>query len=237
MADNYDELKRRIQLLVDRDDIEDQVAEDNTSVNMLDIFIAAAERRFYRSEAAKIPPFERIVTYPGVSGTGIRELVIPAGYVEMRYALARHSDGGEQHTLARVSPEQILDRNVSIANTDIPRSIAYSSGRWVVPHSYRETIIDVIFYGTLDALSTQTMSTNNHWLLNRGDDLITYWAAVEAALYFDGMNDMVAKWEERAKISHDQIVEQEIRQESSGTTPRQNRPYRSTRSRRFGFHF
>lgn len=238
MATTYDEIKRRVQLLVDRDDIESQVAEDGTTVNILDQFIATAERRFYRSEAAKIPPFEKIVNYAMSSGTGIQELVIPEDYVEMRYAIAAHSEGGQQNTLHRVAPEAILDTNLSVSNVNIPDRIAYSSGRWIVPEATRPTTVSVIYYGTLDALSTLTSETTNHWLLNRGDDIITYWSAVEAALYFDSIdNNLASMWENRGQQIHDQIVEQMIRQESSGKTPKQLRPYQSIRSRRFGFHF
>ena len=240
MASTYAELKRRLQLLVDRDDIETQIAEDGETVDWADICISNAERRFYRSEAARIPPFEKRVTYTGTTGTGFRELTIPEDYIEMNYVIARQGtdeDGGEHATLARVAPERVLNTNTSADSTGIPRVFAYSSGVWVVPHSSQSTAIDVYYYGALSPLSDITSSSTAHWLLNRADEVILYWAAVEASLFYTSLSGMTELWEQRGTFAHDQIVEQEARQEASGSTPMQDRPYRSIRSRRFGFHF
>ena len=227
MAVNYAELKRRLQLLIDRDDANAQVAFDNQTVDVLDQFIDWAENRFYRSEAARTPPFEFEVKYVVGSGTGYAELAIPSGYYETSYLLASDSDGGgNQVSLTRTSKEQILNVDTSVSY-GFPDNFAYSENMWLVKRYGANVYISAIYYGTLPLLSTQTTDTTSHWLLNHGDDLIVNWAASYAADYYGSIDPQMAeRWETRGQQIHDALVEQEIRQKSSGSTPKQGRPYR-----------
>ncbi len=229
MASDYSQLKRRVQLLIDRDDGTDQMAFDGQTEDVLDMFIANAERRFYRSEAARIPPFEKFINYELGSGTGVGELAIPADYFETRYLTVTHEETGIQRTLARVSPEIILN-TVNSQSVFLPSEFAYGDVKWIVRQPQSGASITAFYYGSLQALSDQDGS-ESHWLLNNADDLIMYWAGVEAALYYGSLGDMTQLWEGRAKIIHDQIIEQEIRQQASGSTPRQRRYQRQPVSR------
>lgn len=236
MATTYAQLKRQLQLLIDRTDAETQEAEDGTEVDVLDDFIRKAEQRFYRSEAARIPPMEKFVDFALGVGTGSTSLAIPRDYFETRYLTLLDSNG-RQFNLRRTSPDQVLNVLTS-ASYDIPREFAYGNNEWLIRSPAQPVTIRANYYGFLDSLASQTQETTTHWLLNNGDDLILYWAAVDSALYFGGIDPtMRDSWEQRAQIVHDQIVEQETRQQQSGTTPRINRPYRSIRSQRYGFPF
>ncbi len=230
MATNYAQLKRRVQLLIDRDDATDQLAFDGQTEDVLDMFIANAERRFYRSEASRTPPFEKFVNYELGAGTGVGELSIPADYFETRYLTASHEETGIQRTLTRVSPEIILN-TVNSQSVFLPSEFAYGDVKWLVRQPQSGASITAVYYGSLDALSAQTETENDHWLLNNADDLIMYWAGVEAALYYGSLGEMTQQWEGRAQIIHDQIVEQEIRQQASGSTPRMRRYQRQPVSR------
>ena len=230
MADNYAQLKRRLELLIDRDDATAQMASDGVSEDVLDLFIANAERRFYRSEAARVPPFEKIVNYVLTPGTGVDELSLPSDYYETRYLTVTNTTSGVQRTLSRVSPEIILNTNTS-STVYLPDSFAYGDVKWIVRRPSEAANVTALYYGFLPALSTQTDATNDHWLLNNADDLIMYWAAVEASLYYGSVGEMEQVWSNRAQIIHDQIVEQEIRQQSSGSTPKMRRYQRQPASR------
>ena len=230
MADNYAQLKRRLQLLIDRDDASDQIGADGVTEDVLDLFIANAERRFYRSEAARTPPFEKIVNYELTTGPGVSELALPADYYETRYLTIHNTTSGIQRTLTRVSPEVILNTNIN-ASTYLPSEFAYGDVKWILRKPSEQASVTALYYGFLDALATQTDTVNTHWLLNNADDLIMYWAAVEASLYYGSVGEMEQVWSNRAQIIHDQIVEQEIRQQSSGSTPRMRRYQRQPASR------
>ena len=235
MANTYTELKNRLLLLIDRDDATSQVAPDGTVVDQADVFIAHAEKRFYRSEAARIPPLEKTVQFSVASGTGVEELSIPTDYFESRYLVAE-DEAGRSVTLARTSPEQLLNVATN-ASVSIPREFAYGSNKWLITKPNQTVTVDAIYYGFLDALSEQTTSTTDHYILNNLDDLIIYWAAVDAAMYYGLDPNLSTVWETRAQEIHDSVVKQEIRQQSSGSTPSQNRPYRSVNSRNYGYHF
>ena len=236
MAQTYTQIKNQLQLLIDRTDATAQLAADGSTVDVLDDFLRKAEQRFYRSHAARIPPLERFISYSLLPGTGVEALAIPNDYFEVRYLTA--SDGNSrQVTLARTSPEQILNTNLSVVN-NIPNEFAYGNNEWLIRSPNQGTTVVANYYGYLDPISTVTDPTVRHWILNEADDLLVYWAAVDAALYYGGIDPtMMQSWEARAQVIHDQIVEQEIRQQSSGSTPRINRPYRSQRPSRFGYYF
>ena len=230
MATSYQQLKRRLQLLIDRDDATDQVAFDGESEDMLDVFIANAEKRFYRSEAARTPPFEKFINYQLASGTGVGELAIPSDYYETRYITVSNPETGIQRTLSRVSPEVVLNTTVS-ESVSLPSNFAYGDVKWLIRQPSVVTNVTAFYYGNLDALSTQTAAVNDHWLLNNADDLITYLAATESALYFNTTPEILSQWEARANSSHDQLVAQEVRQQQSGSTPRMKRRVRQQVSR------
>lgn len=236
MAQSYAELKRNIQLLINRDDATAQEAADSTTVDVLDGFIRKAEQRFYRSPAARIPPMEKFVDYTIAPSTGVTTLDIPTDYFETRYLTATVPDG-RQFNLRRTSPDQVNNTFTSLS-VSTPREFAYGNNQWIFRAPNQAIQVRANYYGFLDALSTQTGDTNVHWLLNNGDDIITYWAALDAALYYGGIDTVMRdEWSARADIIEKQIVEQEIRQQSSGTTPRRGRHYRSSRVRRYGFPF
>ena len=237
MAQNYEELKTQLQLLIDRDDAREQESPvGGTDVDVLDDFIRKAEQRFYRSEAARIPPMEKFVDYTLQPNTGVTAIDIPTDYFETRYITATIPTG-RQFNLTKTSPEQINNTLTSLS-VSVPREFAYGNNQWIMHAPNQQIQLRANYYGFLDALSSQTGTTNRHWLLNNGDDLIIYWAAVDAALYFGGIDPtMMEQWNNRATIIHNQIVEQEVRQQDSGSTPKVNRPYRSSRARRYGFPF
>lgn len=226
MAQTYAELKRRVQLLIDRSDAETQVASDNTEVDMLDVFIANAEKRFYRSEAARIPPLEKFVTFTVGAGVGVHELAIPSDYFETRYITALGTNN-QQYTLTRTSPEIILNVNTKAATRTIPDEFAYGNNEWLIRQGTQQVTITANYYGFLDALSTITHADSDNWILNNADDLIMYWAASEAGMYYGSLDpSMVERWEQRAAEIANNIVEQEVRQQSSGSTPKMRRAYR-----------
>ena len=81
----YDQMLDRLQLLIDRDDADIQVApRSEVNYDILRDCYDRAERRAYRSQVLMLPPFERQITYTVAPGTAT--LAIPNGYFAMRYA-------------------------------------------------------------------------------------------------------------------------------------------------------
>lgn len=236
MALIYQELFNRVQLLLDRDDVI-QIAENGEEVNIIDQFIANAEKRYYRSAAARIPPMERYMNFDLLSVPGVTRISIPPDYFEMRFITA--SAKGQQVTLKRTSPESILNTTLGSYTVNIPTTFAYGNNEWLIPSSSEVIALSINYYGCLPELKSVIDPDTNNWLLRNLDDLIAYWAAVEGSLYFGDIDPTQTQlWEAKAQSIHDDVVEQEIRQRESGSTPRQGRPYKSIRSRAgFGYRF
>ena len=189
MAESYLELKRRVALMVDRTDAHEQETYDSNSLDMLDIFIDDAQRRFYRDEVARTPPFEYTLTVTVPERTD--EFGVPQGYFELRYAEAIR--GNVRHTLERTSFEQINNNDLQ-ARVYLPTRIAYASNRLKIDRVSEDIDIDLYYYASLPNLRDIEGTTNTHWLLNHADDLIAYWAAADAARYFTASVDMAVSY-------------------------------------------
>ncbi len=204
-----------LQTLIDRDDATEQVAASSNNVrNIINDCYSRAERRFYRDEVSRIPPFEKHLTYADIPA-GTTALAIPSDYFEIRWAEARN--GERQVILERVAASQIQDKltNRSFA---LPQRIAYGNNQWLIDQTAEPIDITVNYYGSLPDVSTITSDDQPHWLVNRGDDLMLYWAAVEAGLYFNSIDkEQLAAWEGKAKDIRDSIIAQEVRQRESGS--------------------
>ena len=223
MATSYLEHKRRVALMLDRDDASEQTTYDNQSLDMLDIFIDDAQKRFYRDECARTPPFEFVQRDVEV-GEGVSEIAVPQGYLELRYAEITRGD--IRHLLERTSAEQILNADTS-ARVHIPTRIAYGSNRFLIDKPDTPLTLDLYYYGELTKFKDIEGETESHWLLNFTDDLIAYWAAAEGARYYDSMLDRVDQWEARAEEIRMSIIKQDKRARQSGSTPRVGRHYRN----------
>ena len=221
MATTLDELRRSVALLIDRDDATAQTAFDNTDVDVLNDFINRAERRFYRDEVGRIPPFEFRQTHTIPSGTNVFSQ--PAGYLEVRYITA--TAGDNRCNLERTSVENILNSDPSRRVT-LPTRFAYGSNNFYIDPADPEVTIDVFYYGQLAPLTSLTGVQNSHWLLNNADDLILYWAGVEAALYY-GQQESLEVWEAKAADIRNAIIMQDKRARQSGSTPKSGRYYRT----------
>ena len=225
MARTYNELVAKVELLIDRTDASQQASSTGVTINQLDEFITNAERRFYRDEVARIPPLERTVVYSVTAGQS--ELAIPSDYLELNYAVANNSLGSV--TMMRSTVEHIQTRTDNRVSP-LPSRIAYGSNVWQIDPPTTDCTITVYYYRFLNDLSTVTSDTTAHWLLNRADDLIMYWAGVEASLYFGSIDtEMRTAWEAKAQDIKNAIIEQEIRQRDSGSTPMAGRFYRIPR--------
>ena len=222
MATSYQELKRRVALMVDREDAQEQETYDNATLDMLDIFIDDAQRRFYRDEVARTPPFEFYLQVPVAAGTD--EFSVPQGYFELRYAEAMRGD--VRHTLERTSFETINNTDLT-SRVYLPTRIAYASNRLKIDRVSEDINIDLYYYASLPNLRDVVGETNTHWLLNHADDLIAYWAAADAARYFTASADMIQVWEARAEEIRSAIIKQDKRARQSGSTPRIGRHYRN----------
>lgn len=223
MAVNYDDLRRRVALLIDRTDAHQQIAFDGTEVDMLAQFICNAERRVYRDELSRIPPFEFRVNYSVSAGE--TTLGIPSNYLSMNYAEVEVGD--LRTTLERTSKEEIRNTGNVDARVEIPSRIAYGSNEFLIDAPEQDVTINLYYYSQLAPLANQTASTvDNHWLLNNADDLITYYAAVEGALYYGSHGEMLQLWEAKAKDIRDAIIMQDRRARQSGSTPKSGRGYR-----------
>ena len=222
MATSLEQLRRSIGLLIDRTDATQQVAFDNTNVDVLNEFIDRAERRFYRDEVARIPPFEFLQTH--TLNAGDRTIPLPLGYLEVRY-IEVEVDGRRQ-LLHRTSAENILNADVD-ARIELPDEFAYGSNNFYIRPTNNTVTVNVYYYGELARLTSLTGTVTDHWLLNNADDLILYWAAVEASLYFGTVENMLPKWEAKAKDIRDNIFMQDKRARQSGSTPRIGRFYRN----------
>ena len=220
MATTLDELRRSIALLIDRDDANDQTAFDNTSVDVLNDFINRAERRFYRDEVARIPPFEYRQTHTITSGTNVFSQ--PAGYLEVRYITA--TAGDMRCNLERTSVENLLNADTS-NRVNLPTRFAYGSNNFYIDPPENEVTVDVFYYGQLPALTSLVGEQTSHWLLNNADDLMLYWGAVEGALFY-GAEENAKLWEARATEIRDGIIMQDKRARQSGSTPKMGRGYR-----------
>ena len=222
MATTLDELRRSVALLIDRDDATEQTAFDATNVDVLNEFINRAERRFYRDEVARIPPFEFRQTHTITGGTNV--FAQPAGYLEVRYILA--TQGERRCTLVRDSVENILNSDSS-NRVVIPSRFAYGSNNFYIDPPESEITVDVYYYGQLENLTSLTGPQTSHWLLNNGDDLILYWAAVEAGMYYGGMEQQTQLWDAKALDIRNAIIMQDKRARQSGSTPKSGRAYRT----------
>ena len=227
MANNYQTIIDGVQTLVNRDDASDVLAESGNTINWIDRAVRNAELRFYRSAAARTPPFEKFVTY--LVEEGHESLAIPSDYFEGRYVTAKATAGSETNTLHRVSPEQILNRTDNEQVINLSR-IAYGSNNWLIDPPSREISVTAYYYGYLDRISSVTSTDNTHWLLNNADDLLIYWSAYELSLFFDSIDTSTAdRWLQSGNAIHDSIVQQENQQRASFSTPRVGRPYRQPR--------
>ena len=220
MATTLDELRRSIALLIDRDDANAQTAFDNTSVDVLNDFINRAERRFYRDEVARIPPFEYRQTHTITAGTNV--FAQPAGYLEVRYITA--TQGDNRCNLERTSVENILNSDAS-NRVIIPTRFAYGSNNFYIDAPSSDVTVDVYYYGQLPSLTSLVGEQTSHWLLNNADDLILYWAAVEGALFY-GATESAPLWDARAAEIRENIIMQDKRARQSGSTPKMGRGYR-----------
>ena len=63
-----------------------------------------------------------------------------------------------------------------------------------------------------------------HWLLNNAGEVLMYWAAVEAGMYYDVSDDSIAVWDARGQGQIERIVKEDQRRDGSGSTPLQRRP-------------
>lgn len=223
MAVNINDLRRRVALLLNRDDSQDQVAFDGESVDMLAMFISNAEKRVYRDEISRIPPFEFRFNYMVPAGT--RTLGVPAGFLSLNYAEV--TVGDLRTTLERTSRDQIINTGDTADRVEIPSRIAYTSNQFVIDPVSQDVEISVFYYSQLAELADQTATAvTNHWLLNSADDLLYYYAASEGAAYFGSLTDMIPIWEEKARVIRDAIIQQDRRSRQSGATPRIGRGYR-----------
>lgn len=227
MAQTYQELVDQVQTLIDRSDADTQLADSGNTVNWINEAIEIAETWFYRSAAARTPPFEKVVNHTVPAGS--QSVALPTDYFEGRYGIA--TVGSQTRTMARVSPEQILNSNSS-ERVPIPERIAYGSNNWLFDRPASETTMSIYYYGKLANLNTVTASTTNHWLLNNASDLILYRAAYELSMYFGSIDDAMAqRWLQRADEIRIDIENQESRQRASMSTPRIGRHYRQPASR------
>ena len=223
MAKSYLEFKRRVALMLDRDDTTEQITYDNQSLDMLDIFADDAQKRFYRDECSRTPPFE-FVQRDVVVEAGASEIPIPQGYLELRYAEINRGD--VRHLLERTSAEQILNSDTS-ARVHVPCRIAYGSNKFLIDKPSADLKMDIYYYGELGQFRDVEGESESHWLLNLGDDLIAYWAAAEGARYYDSMFDRIDMFEARAEEIRMSIIKQDKRARQSGSTPRIGRHYRN----------
>ena len=222
MATSYQELRRRLALQIDRDDAHDQVAYDGTVIDQLDNFILNAERRFYRDKVARIPPLEFFLDYTVPAGETI--IPIPEGYFELRYAELTTASN-IRYNLERTSIESVNNGPTDVV-AEVPNRIAYGSNNFHIDQANADVSVRIYYYGTLTSLKDIEGETTTHWLLNQADDLILYWAAYDASLYYGDVGDP-AMWEKRAMEIRNSIIEQETRQRQSGSTPRIGRHYRN----------
>lgn len=225
MATSKEQLRREIALLIDRDDIatQDSVI-DNETVDYLSIFIRDAEKRAYRDEVTRIPPFEFVQTH--TLAAGIDSFPEPAGYLEVRYV--ESETFGLRTLLTRTSVKQIRDRAIG-DRVDQPTEFAYGSNQFFIPPAISTNTVNLYYYGELTPINNLVGEVNNHFLLNSMDDLIRYYAAIYAAEYYatDALKGMINTWEERAKKIRDDIIMQDVRARQSGSTPLMGRFYRN----------
>lgn len=225
MATSRDQIRREIALLIDRDDIttQDSVI-DNETVDYLSIFIRDAEKRAYRDEVTRIPPFEFLQTHTLSAGT--TSFPEPQGYLEVRYVESITND--IRTLLTRTAVKSIRDGSPG-DRVDVPTDFAYGSNQFFIRPPISETTINFYYYGELTPINSLTGTVNNHFLLNSMDDLIRYYAAIYAAEYFntDSLKGMIPVWEERAKKIRDDIIMQDVRSRHSGSTPLMGRFYRN----------
>ena len=221
MATSREQLRREIALLIDRADATVQTSEiDNVDVDYLDIFIRNAEKRIYRDEVARTPPFEFVQTT--TLNPGDSTLAVPRGYLEIRYVEA--VQGNTRRILNRTSVDEV--RNADIEDrVEIADEFAYGSNQFFIRPITREATINIYYYGELTPIADLTGPITDHELLNNYDDLIRYYAAVEAALYYgsDDLSKMAQLWELKAKDIRDEIVSQNRRARRSGGSQRMGR--------------
>ena len=225
MATSKEELRRQIALLADRDDIATQESViDGETVDYLSIFIRDAEKRAYRDEVTRIPPFEFVQEHTLAAGD--TSFQAPLGYLEIRYVEA--VTAGIRTLLTRTSVSQIRDAAVD-DRVDINTEFAYGSNTFYVRPSSSETTVRVYYYGELTPINDLTGEVTNHYLLNSMDDLIRYYAAIFAAEYYntDALKGMIQTWEARAKQIRDDIIMQDVRARTSGTAGKIGRFYRN----------
>ncbi len=229
MAATYKEFIDRVQTLIDRDDASTIAAEDGTPLNWLDIAAANAEKRFYRSEAARVPPMEKITSFTVERGT--QSLAIPSDYFMGRYAVAKATDSEVSFTLTKTSPEAILNEVSTVEFADISR-IAYGSNNWLIDRPSREIKIDVFYYGFLDDIKDVDEDYGPHWLLNNADDMLMWWTAYELSMFYGSIDSAMSdRWLQRGNEIAGTIVSQEAQQKASLSTPRVGRPYSPIRRR------
>lgn len=225
MATSYNDLRRRVALLIDRDDAHEQMAFDGTTVDMLGQFISNAERRVYRDEVARVPPFEFLFTQQIPAGND--SFPVPENLFEMRYVELLTGESNIRYQLERTSVENIRNGNTQ-ERVDVPTRFAYGSNVFYINPAFEDVTVNIYYYSQLAKINTISGDTTEHWLLNEaGDDLLLYYAAVEGALYFGDDAGMLEKWEGKAQEVRNAIIMQDKRARQSGSTPKIGRGYRN----------
>ena len=276
----YNQLKNSVIALVDREDyqVSDNIGGGTT--DYADAWIERGVRSFYRTDAARTPPFELFVT--GTLSEGDNAIRIPADFRELRRIVVTRDQ--IQTTLSQTSPEDVFTRNTS-AQFYVPQEFAREGARWFTDKVSGDVDYTVYYYGTLVPISditqenydatvanyrlgrlsiasvsgttlyfptgtTQTQARDNfatltptttattantvpylfsgnpvtHWLLNEAGECILYLAAIEAALFYGGMESETRDWQNRARNEIDMIIRDSQRMDGSGTTPRIRKP-------------
>ena len=148
MADTIDELRSRVQLLIDRDDyLVDRVI-GSGQTNVIDQAIRDSVKWFYRNDASRIPSFERAVT--GTLSAGSNTIGVPSDFREFQrdgaFEVQRET---HRNVLYRSTLDEILAINTN-ARAYLPTSYGRSGGVFYVERCGGDVTYILRYYRSLE---------------------------------------------------------------------------------------
>ena len=215
MASTVNELKTRLEYLLNNSGLRSAKMLDKTTNDMLLHLLDHAETQFYRDELARIPPLQKSVS--GFASAGTTNMTYPEDYTSLNYLSTTVE--GKTVSLARVSIDTMI-RDYTDNAVSIPTCFAADSYSIRVPNCSSDVTYTMYYYGTLTPLlSLDDDTQQNHFLLNFLDDYLLYTAAIEACNYLRStdIQQMKPLWTETLAEIRERVKAMYQRQLFSGT--------------------
>lgn len=147
MANTIDQLRDRVQSLIDRDDYNISNVIGSGSTNKIDESIRDAVKWFYRSDASRLPPFEHAIT--GTIASGTNRIAVPGDLRDLRRIVVDRD--GRSTVLVRSSNNLIFTEN-SAYEIFLPETFDREGGVYYTQRVNADVNYTIYYYRSLENL-------------------------------------------------------------------------------------